>query len=233
MSLTDWNNIEEVKNLIKKSIDHTLLAPTASENEIKKICDEAKTHQFFSVCINPSHVKFAKKYLSGSQVKICTVIGFPLGTNLTSTKAFETKEAIKDGAHEIDMVINIGLLKEKKYDEVTSDIKAVVDAANGNLVKVIFETCLLTDEEITKASECSIKAGAHFIKTSTGFSKEGATLHAVGIMKNASNGRAQIKASGGIRDFESAKTYLQAGATRLGTSSGVAILTGARTSDSY
>jgi deoxyribose-phosphate aldolase len=209
---------------INRLIDHTLLKPEATREQILKLCEEARSHNFFSVCINPFNVPYANSYLAGSDVKICTVIGFPLGANTTETKVFETKQAIKDGAHEIDMVINIGAIKNKDWDYVKQDIKAVVNAAEKKIVKVILETCLLNDVEKIKACEMAAQAGAHFVKTSTGFSTSGATLEDVQLMKRNILPTMEVKASGGVRDLAAAKAFMAAGATRLGTSSVIAIV---------
>jgi len=216
----------ETKLKINRLIDHTLLKPEATREQIQKLCAEALTHHFFSVCINPFYVPYAATLLKGSDVSVCTVIGFPLGANSTETKVFETKKAIADGATEIDMVINVGAIKNKEWDLVKKDIEAVVMAAGPKIVKVIFETCLLSNEEKIKASELASQAGAHFVKTSTGFSTGGATLEDVALMKAHILPQMEVKASGGVRDLEAAKAFIAAGATRLGTSSGIAILTG-------
>ncbi|MDO9182679.1 MAG: deoxyribose-phosphate aldolase [Bacteriovorax sp.] len=218
-----------MKNIMKdlhinRYIDHTLLKPDATREQILKLCEEARTHNFFSVCINPFNVQYARNFLQGSEVKICTVIGFPLGANSTETKVFETKEAIKDGAHEIDMVINIGAIKNKDWEHVLQDIKAVVKAADKRVVKVILETCLLNDVEKIKACELATKANAHFVKTSTGFSTSGATLEDVQLMKRNISPNMEVKASGGVRDLAAARAFIEAGATRLGTSSGITIV---------
>lgn len=216
----------ETKLKINRLIDHTLLKPEATRQQIQKLCEEALTHHFFSVCINPFYVPYAAQLLEGSDVSVCTVIGFPLGANSTETKVFETKKAIADGASEIDMVINVGAIKNKEWDLVKKDIEAVVLAAGPKIVKVIFETCLLTNDEKIKASELSSQAGARFVKTSTGFSTGGATLEDVALMKAHILPQMEVKASGGVRDLEAAKAFIAAGATRLGTSSGIAILSG-------
>ena len=205
-------------------IDHTLLKPESTREQIKKLCEEALEYNFKSVCVNPYWVSYAAEILKGSEVEVCTVIGFPLGANTTSLKAFETAEAVENGAGEIDMVINVGLLKGKEYDLFEKDIKAVVDAAKGKLVKVILETCLLTDEEIVKASELSMKAGADFVKTSTGFNSEGATVHAVKLMRETVGDKMGVKASGGIRDLKKSMEMIENGASRLGVSAGIAII---------
>lgn len=210
---------------LSKYIDHTILKPNASEEDVKRICDEAKKYNFASVCINPSYVKYVAESLKETDVMTCTVIGFPLGATPKEVKAFETADAIKNGADEVDMVINIGYLKSKKYKEVEEDIQAVVNAAEGKAhVKVIIETCLLTDDEKVKACELSVKAGVDFVKTSTGFSTGGATLEDVKLMKETVGDKAKVKASGGVRDYETAVAMIEAGADRIGTSSGVAFV---------
>lgn len=218
---------------INRLVDHTLLKPEATRDQVKKLCEEAVTYDFFSVCLNPFYVPYAAKLLYGTNVQVCTVIGFPLGANATETKVFETKKAIADGATEIDMVINIGALKNREYDIVESDIKAVVDAAGKHLVKVIFETCLLTDEEKIKACELSAKAGAKFVKTSTGFSTGGATIADVKLMKANIPAHMEVKASGGVRNLAAALDFMESGATRLGTSSGIAIMNGLESEGKY
>lgn len=211
-------------NSILNLIDHTVLKADTTKDTIVQICEEAKEYKFKAVCVNPYYVEEAKKNLAGSDVKVATVIGFPLGANTKEVKAFETEDAIKNGADEVDTVINIGALKDKNYDLVLEDIKAVVDASNGRaLVKVIIETCLLTDEEKVKACELSMKAGADYVKTSTGFSTGGAIVEDIKIMKSVVGDKLGIKASGGVRDLESAKALVEAGATRLGASAGVQI----------
>ncbi|NLK44771.1 MAG: deoxyribose-phosphate aldolase [Tissierellia bacterium] len=205
-------------------IDHTVLKPDTSNSMIENLCKEALEYDFAAVCVNPYFVKLAKELLQDSNVKVATVIGFPLGANTKEVKAYETIDAIKNGADEIDMVINIGALKNKDYDLVKEDIEAVVEAAKGKaIVKVIIETCLLTEEEKKKACELSLEAGADFVKTSTGFSTGGATIEDVKLMKSIVGDKMGIKASGGIRDLETARKMIEAGATRLGTSSGVKI----------
>lgn len=214
-------------------IDHTLLKPEATEEQIKKICAEAREYNFASVCINPSWVSLAAEELKGADSKVCTVIGFPLGASTSATKAFETKDAIANGANEIDMVINIGALKSEQYDVVEKDIKAVVDAADGVLVKVIIETCLLSTEEKIKACELSIAAGADFVKTSTGFSTGGATVEDVALMRKTVGEHTGVKASGGVRSLEDLEAMIEAGATRIGASSGVQIMKGNRAKTDY
>ena len=205
-------------------IDHTVLKPETTIDMVETLCKEAMEYNFAAVCVNPYYVKFCKEILIDSKVKVATVIGFPLGANTKEVKVFETIDAIKNGADEIDMVINIGALKHKDYEIVKEDIKAVVDAAKEKaIVKVIIETCLLTEEEKVKACELSMDAGADFVKTSTGFSTGGATVDDVGLMKSIVGDKLEVKASGGVRDLDSAKQMIEAGATRLGTSSGVKI----------
>ena len=212
------------KNQVKSIIDHTVLKAEATESQVKKLCTEAIEHNFAAVCINPCFVKLAKDMLKESSVKVCTVIGFPLGASTPKTKAFETKDAIENGAEEVDMVINIGKLKDKDYNYVKEDIKSVVDAAKDKaIVKVILETALLTNEEIEKASILSKEAGADFIKTSTGFSTRGASVEDIIIMRKAVGDSVKIKASGGIKTYEDAKKMIENGADRLGTSSSVEI----------
>ncbi len=209
-----------------KYIDHTLLKPEASREEIITLCHEAKEHRFASVCVNPHYVKLCATMLRNTDVKVCTVIGFPLGANTTRVKVYETQVACEDGATEIDMVINIGELKSKNYDWVEADIASVVAAADSAhaMVKVILETCLLTDEEKVIASVLAKNAGAHFVKTSTGFSKGGATLEAVALMRKAVGDTVGVKASGGVRDYATAKKMIEYGATRIGASASVKIV---------
>lgn len=211
---------------ISKYIDHTLLKPQASQADLAKLCDEAIEHKFKAVCVNPCNVAFCAERLAGSKVKLASVVGFPLGASIPSIKSAETLMAVEDGANEIDMVINIGALKDKQYELVEADIKAVVQSAEGNTVKVIIETCLLTDDEKVKACELAKTAGARFVKTSTGFSTGGATLEDVKLMKETVGDTMEVKASGGVRSYEDAMAMIEAGATRIGTSSGVAISKG-------
>lgn len=212
---------------LSKYIDHTLLKADAKDDEVLKLCKEAKEYGFFSVCINPSFIELAKKELEKSDVKVCTVIGFPLGATTTETKEFETKDAINKGAHEIDMVINISRLKAKDYEYTLKDIKAVVNAAKDKaLVKVIIETCLLTDEEKVKACEIAKEAGADFVKTSTGFSTGGATKEDISLMRKTVGEGMGVKASGGVRTYEDAVKMIENGASRIGASSSIAIATG-------
>lgn len=207
-----------------KMIDHTVLKADTPLETVKRICDEAMEYGFASVCINPCHVAYCADYLKDSDVNVCTVIGFPLGANTSAVKAFETKDAIANGADEIDMVMNIGALKDKNYDLVRDDVKAVVEAANGTLVKVILETCLLTEDEIKKACELCVEAKADYVKTSTGFSTRGSTIEDVRIMKEAVHGKAKVKAAGGVRTPEDMVKIVAAGADRIGTSAGCSLV---------
>ncbi len=208
-------------------IDHTILKADAKEEDVLRIIEEAKKYEFFSVCINPCWVALAKEHLAGTSVAVCTVIGFPLGANTSEVKAYEATDAINNGATEVDMVINVGALKSKQYKKVLKDIQAVVDAAKGQaLVKVIIETALLTDEEKIKVCELAKEAGADFVKTSTGFSTGGATVADVKLMRETVGPDMGVKASGGIHNEAQAKAMIDAGATRIGTSAGVAIMEG-------
>jgi len=218
---------------LAKYIDHTILKPDTTKAQVKVICDEAKKYQFASVCVNQYNTAFVKNELKDSDVKVCTVVGFPLGATTKDVKAFETKQAIADGADEIDMVINIGALKDGLEEEVYEDIKAVVEAAAGATVKVIIETCLLTDEQKEIACKLAVKAKADFVKTSTGFSSGGATVEDVRLMKEAVAGQAKVKASGGVRDYEDAMAVIEAGADRIGASSGVAIMNNQTSNEDY
>lgn len=212
---------------LNKYIDHTLLKPESTTEQILKLCEEAKKYDFASVCVNPTHIALCSKALQGSSVKVCTVIGFPLGANTSATKAFETKDAIANGAQEIDMVLNIGALIESNYELVKQDIKAVHDSANGTLVKVIFETCLLSDEQIVKACQICMEVGVEYVKTSTGFNKSGATFEVVKLMSDTVKDVCKVKAAGGVRSYADAvKMVNECGASRLGTSSGAAIMEG-------
>lgn len=211
---------------IAKYIDHTILKPGATKTEVKKVCEEAKKYGFHSVCINGANVAFVHEQLKETGIKVVAVIGFPLGAMTSETKAFETENAIYNGADEIDMVINIGALKEGNTDEVLSDIKAVVDIAKDRaMIKVIIETCLLSNKEKKLACELAKKAGAHFVKTSTGFGTGGATVEDVKLIKEIVGTEMGIKASGGIRDFETVLAMMEAGATRIGASASVNIVT--------
>lgn len=214
-------------------IDHTLLKPEATEAEIRTLCEEARKHGFYSVCVNPANVALSAQQLAGSDVKVCTVVGFPLGATTSEVKAFETRDAIGNGAQEIDMVINVGALKSAQMDRVEADIRAVVEAAAGVPVKVILETCLLTDDEKVVACKASKSAGAAFVKTSTGFSKGGATVADIRLMRQTVGPEMGVKASGGVRDLATAIAMVEAGATRLGASASVAIVTGAEAAAGY
>lgn len=213
---------------LNRMIDHTILKPEATEAAVQKIIDEAKEYNFFSVCINPCWVAFASEQLANTDVAVCTVIGFPLGANTPEVKAYEAADAIKNGANEVDMVINIGALKSQQYDYVRQDIQGVVDAAKGKaLVKVIIETALLTDEEKVKACELAKEADADFVKTSTGFSTGGAKVADIRLMRETVGPDMGVKASGGVHNAEEALAMIEAGATRIGASTGVAIVSGA------
>lgn len=214
-------------NDLSRYIDHTLLKADATAKEIEKLCAEASEHHFHSVCINGSRVALAKHLLEDSAVNICTVVGFPLGAMESDTKRFETEAAIDNGADEIDMVLNIGLLKDGQHDAVVRDIRDVVHSSDDRIVKVILETCLLSDEQIITACKLVVDAQAHYVKTSTGFSTGGATLNHVKLMRATVGDAAGVKASGGIRDTATAISMIAAGATRLGTSNSVAIISGA------
>lgn len=206
-------------------IDHTVLKPDTKEADVLRICREALEYKFASVCINPSYVKLANSLLKGTGVKVCTVIGFPLGATTKEVKAFEASQAINDGASEIDMVINIGALKSGKLEAVEDDIRAVAEVCKGKaLLKVIIETCLLTDEEKVTACTLSKKAGADFVKTSTGFSTGGATAEDVALMRKTVGLEMGVKASGGIRNLDSALRMIEAGATRIGASASIKII---------
>lgn len=208
----------------EKYIDHTLLKPDATIDDIFVLCNEAKEYHFMSVCINPCFVPFAKAYLEGSGVKVCTVIGFPLGANLTRTKVDETVQAIANGADEVDMVINVGMLKAHQDEYVKEEISLIRQASLGHILKVIIETCLLTDEEKVRACLLAKEAGADFVKTSTGFSKGGATIEDVKLMRKTVGPDMGVKASGGIRTHEDMLAMIEAGATRIGTSNGTKII---------
>jgi deoxyribose-phosphate aldolase len=214
-------------------IDHTLLKPDASFAQIEKLCAEAREHKFFSVCVNGSWVATAHQLLEDSDVKIASVVGFPLGAMAADAKRFETEAAVDDGAHEIDMVLNIARLKAGDDKYVLREIIDVVEAADERTVKVILETCLLTDEEKIRACKIVVESGAHFVKTSTGFSTGGATIADVKLMREIVGPKFGVKASGGIRDMTTALAMIEAGATRLGTSGGVAILSGLAADENY
>ena len=209
---------------IAKYIDHTVLAADARKEKIEALCKEAYQHGFASVCVNSCWVSLAAKLLEGTEVKVCTVVGFPLGAMDSVSKADEARNAVRNGADEIDMVINIGFLKSGMYDEALEDIREIRKATEGKMLKVIIETCLLTDEEKRKACELSEEAGADFVKTSTGFSTGGATVEDVALMKSVVGDRLRVKASGGIRDYKTAKAMIEAGASRIGASAGVRIV---------
>ena len=207
-----------------KLFDHTLLKPEATSDQIKKLCAEARQYDFASVCVNPDFVSLAHKELEGTSVKVCTVIGFPLGANKTAIKVQEAKEAILDGASEIDMVQNVSWVKEGRYDLVEEEVKALKNAVGGLVLKVILETCLLSKEEIRLSSEACKRGGCDFVKTSTGFSKGGATAEDVAIMRAAVGPKLGVKASGGIHHYDEVKSLVEAGATRIGASASVAIM---------
>ncbi len=220
-------------NSYAKYIDHTLLAMDATEPQIKKICEEAKTHHFYSVCVNSSYVPLVASQLAGSDVKVCSVIGFPLGAMLTSCKVFETKAAIDAGAQEIDMVINVGQLKSGHWQQVEQDIQAVYEAAGDVPLKVIIEACLLNQDEIVKVCTICKQIGVAFVKTSTGFSRSGASEEDVQLMRKTVGEHIGVKASGGIRDQLTAQNMINAGANRLGTSAGVAIVNNGSSTQDY
>jgi deoxyribose-phosphate aldolase len=220
---------------IASKIDHTLLKPDATPDEIKELCEEAKKYHFASVCVNPGYVSLCASVLKGTEVRICTVVGFPLGSNTTEVKKFETEQAIENGANEIDMVINVGRLKAGDYAYIENDVSQVVATARSKsaLVKVIIETALLTDEEKVKACLICKKAGADFVKTSTGFSKGGATVGDVALMKYVVGSSIGVKAAGGIRSKEEAEAMIASGADRIGASASVKIVSGERSESSY
>lgn len=210
---------------LNKYMDHTILKAEATVEDVKKLCREAKEHNFYAVCVNSCYVELCKSELSGTSVKIASVVGFPLGAAHTASKVAETKIAVSEGADEIDMVLHVGALKEGRHEYVQKDIEAVVVAArqSGAIVKVILETCLLTDEEVVKACLLSKEAGAAFVKTSTGFSTDGATAHHIRLMKETVGDSMQVKASGGIRDKAKALEMIEAGADRIGASASIVI----------
>lgn len=218
---------------MNKYIDHTVLKAATTKEAVKAVCEEAIEYNFMSVCINPTHVAYAAELLKDVESKVCTVIGFPLGANTPEVKAFETRNAIENGADEVDMVINVGAAKDGNWELVERDIKAVVDAANGTLTKVIIETCYLTDEEKVKACEISKKVGADFVKTSTGFGTGGATKEDIELMRKTVGPDMGVKASGGVRSKEDFDTMVNAGATRIGASSGVLIMQGQKANTDY
>lgn len=209
---------------LNKYIDHTILKATASSADLQKLCEEAIEHEFYSVCVNGCYVVDAKHLLQGTDVKVAAVVGFPLGAMTTASKVFEAKEAIENGASEIDMVINVAKLKDGEFDYVENEIRLIKEAIGDNILKVIIETCYLTDEEKVKACELSLVAKADFVKTSTGFGTGGATYEDVKLMKSVVGDNAKVKASGGVRDKETAQKYVDLGAERLGTSSGIEIV---------
>ena len=209
---------------LNKYIDHTILKATASSSDVQKLCEEAIEHKFYSVCVNGCYVADAKQLLQGTDVKIAAVVGFPLGAMTTAAKVFEAKEAVENGASEIDMVINVAKLKDGEFEYVENEIRQIKEAIGDNVLKVIIETCYLTDEEKVKACELSLVAKADFVKTSTGFGTGGATYEDVKLMKSVVGDNAKVKASGGVRDKETAQKYVELGAERLGTSSGIDIV---------
>ena len=209
---------------LNKYIDHTILKATASSSDVQKLCEEAIEHEFYSVCVNGCYVADAKHLLQGTDVKVAAVVGFPLGAMTTAAKVFEAKEAIENGASEIDMVINVAKLKDGEFEYIENEIRQIKEAIGDNVLKVIIETCYLTDEEKVKACELSLVAKADFVKTSTGFGNGGATYEDVKLMKSVVGDNAKVKASGGVRDKETAQKYVELGAERLGTSSGIDIV---------
>ncbi|HPK86394.1 MAG TPA: deoxyribose-phosphate aldolase [Atribacterota bacterium] len=214
------------QNDIARLIDFTALRPEMTGEQIEKLCKEARQYHFYSVCINPYFIPLAKAFLADAEVKICTVVGFPLGATLSQVKVYEAKEAAKMGAQEIDMVINVSALKDKDYQKVLQEIRLVVRAVPGLLCKVILENCLLTDEEKKIACQIVLEAGAHFVKTSTGFDKGGATIADIRLMRKVVGNHLGIKAAGGIRDYKTALQMIKAGATRIGASQGIQIVEG-------
>ena len=209
---------------LNKYIDHTILKATASSSDVQKLCEEAIEHEFYSVCVNGCYVADAKHLLQGTDVKVAAVVGFPLGAMTTAAKVFEAKEAVENGASEIDMVINVAKLKDGEFEYVENEIRQIKEAIGDNVLKVIIETCYLTDEEKVKACELALVAKADFVKTSTGFGTGGATYEDVKLMKSVVGDNAKVKASGGVRDKETAQKYVELGAERLGTSSGIDIV---------
>lgn len=216
---------------INRLIDHTILKPEATMEDIRKLCIEAKEYNFYSVCVNSAYVNVAYNFLLHSDVKVCSVVGFPLGAMIKEAKAYEAKFAVDSGAHEIDMVANIGFLKSKKIDLFERDIKKVREACHASVLKVIIETCLLTDKEKVLACQVAKEYGADFVKTSTGFSTGGATEHDIELMRKTVGDKIGVKASGGIKTYEDAVKMINAGANRLGTSSGIAIMELAKSSN--
>lgn len=224
---------DTVIDKIGSYIDHTLLKPTASQLQIKQLCEEAKEYEFASVCVNSVHVPAVAKHLAGSGVKVCTVIGFPLGAASTFSKVAETRDAVANGAHEIDMVINVGALLERDYYQVYSDLKAVRDAVPNGVLKVILETGYLTKEQIVRGCILAKMAGADFVKTSTGFGPGGATEEDIALMREVVGPDFGVKASGGVRDYAAALAMIKAGANRIGASAGIAIVKGLRGENDY
>lgn len=218
---------------LNQYIDHTLLKATATADDVEQLCAEARTHEFFSVCINSAWVSLAKSRVVDSSVKICSVIGFPLGAMSTAAKVFEAQQAVRDGADEIDMVINVGWIKSGHSDAVREEIRVIKQAIGDRVLKVIIETCYLSDDEKVRACNLSLDAGADFVKTSTGFGTGGATFDDVQLMLNTVDGKASVKASGGVRDIETALKYIGMGVKRLGTSNGIKIVSGEATSGGY
>jgi len=210
---------------INKYIDHTLLKPNASKAQIIELCKEAELYNFYAVCVNGCYVALAKNQLKNTAVKVAAVIGFPLGAMTTEAKVYEAKDCVNNGASEIDMVINIGKLIDEEFDYIENEIKEIKQAIGNKVLKVIFENCYLTAKQIKKACELSINAGADYVKTSTGFGSGGATIEDVKLMKSVVENKAQIKAAGGIRDIPTALEYIELGVIRLGTSSGVSLVT--------
>jgi deoxyribose-phosphate aldolase len=221
---SEYKNKEVTKEKLARMIDHTLLKPEATYSEIVNLCDEAKQYNFFAVCVNPVYVKLARENLEDSSVKIAAVVSFPLGGDETYVKSIEAERAVKSGADEIDMVMNIGLLKSKDFLGVERDICEVVNAVNPRIVKVIIETCLLSEQEKIIASTIVVSAGAQFVKTSTGFNKSGATIEDVALIRSVVGENFGVKASGGIRDYETAIKMIQAGASRIGASKSIDIV---------
>ncbi|MEG0177461.1 MAG: deoxyribose-phosphate aldolase [Anaerorhabdus sp.] len=211
---------------LNKTIDHTLLKQNSTESQLLQLCKEAKEYDFATVCVNPCWIEFCKKELAGTDVGVCTVIGFPLGAMTTASKVFEAKNAVEIGADEVDMVLNIGALKDNKMDYIVNEIKAIKEAVGNHCLKVIIETCLLTDEEKVKACNAVVEAGADFVKTSTGFSTSGATIEDVKLMKETVQNKCKVKAAGGVRSYDDLIKMIEVGADRIGTSSGVSLLQG-------
>jgi len=214
-------------------IDHTLLKPDATRGQIEQLCTEAAEHQFASVCVNGSRVELAYSLLEESDVQVCTVVGFPLGAMDADAKRYETEAAVDAGANEIDMVMNVGRFKDGEHDYIVREIRDVVEAADDRIVKVILETCLLTNDQIEQACKLVVQAQAHFVKTSTGFGSAGATLEHVRLMRETVGQFSGVKAAGGVRNAEDAHAMIQAGATRIGTSNGIAIVSGDSANGSY